>query len=72
MARCGPRGRRGSLAQPDRKADGGAFVAIYLDVNEGRPADQLDATWGQEAPGDGDGLYGLVERPRADGLHLGL
>lgn len=48
--------------------DCGPFVAVDFDVHERRPADQVDTAGSQKAPGDGDGLDGLIERARADGL----
>src|SRR4051812_41549100 len=58
------------LAVADAEADGGAALAVDLDVGERRDAHQIDAGGGDVAAGDGQRLDGLVEGAGADHLDL--
>src|SRR5579884_3076225 len=64
----------GGLDRPDpvldEQAQGGAALPVDLHVDEGRHAHHVDAGGSQVAPGDGNGLYGLVEGAGPHHLYL--
>src|SRR5690606_24981050 len=62
--------RMSGLAGLDDQLDCGSLLAVDLDVREGGNADEIETARGDEPPGDGDRLYGLIERARADRLDL--
>src|SRR5207248_1928730 len=53
-----------------QQSDACALLAVDRDVYEGGDADQLQPAGRHVAPGDRDGLDGLVDGPGADGLNL--
>lgn len=51
------------------KSDAGARIAVYLELDEGGHAGDVDATGRKVSTRDGDGLDGLVDRPGANRLN---
>ncbi len=66
------RHHRTELLLRHEQADGGAFVAVYLDVGKRGHTHEVCSRRDEKPARNGDGFDGLIERGGADGLNFDL